>query len=497
MSFISLEFFAFAPIVISLYFVLGSRLRWLLLLISSYLFYVIGNGVYVIILIFSTITDYWISHHLVKVEHPTYRKLLVLLSLFLNLGVLFYFKYANFFISEVNTWANTLNLDISLPTLNIILPIGISFYTFQALSYTIDVYRHKIEPEPHLGIFATFIVFFPQLVAGPIERASNLLPQLHQVFDYNEDRIVSGLRLILWGVFKKIVIADHLAIYVNTVYATPEIFSGQMLIAATLFFTFQIYCDFSGYSDIAIGIARILGIHLMTNFRQPYFALSLRDFWRRWHISLSQWFRDYVYIPLGGNRVSLVRNLLNLMTVFVISGLWHGASWTFIIWGAIHGVFVVIETLLTPHNNNEDETTESHLQIMWRFTITMIVVIVAWVFFRAETVTDAVYILTHFHHIDWTTLNLIGDGFSSTDGINNILKFMNPLKWSFTRLQFVWSLLLIGILLVVDFLQMRYGMTTLFNRLPAFVRWSLYNVVLLIIVLFGSWGSQQFIYFQF
>jgi len=495
MSFISLEFFAFAPIVVSLYFALGHRLRWILLLVSSYLFYIIGNGGYVVILAFSTITDYWIARRLAQTEDETQRKLLVSLSIFLNLSVLFFFKYADFFVTEINTWANTMDMDVSLPTLNLILPIGISFYTFQALSYTVDVYRRKIEPENHLGIFATFIVFFPQLVAGPIERASNLLPQLHQIFTYDEDRIVSGLRLMLWGFFKKVVIADRLAIYVNTVYAEPEAFSGQMLIVATVFFAFQIYCDFSGYSDIAIGVARILGIRLMTNFRQPYFALSLRDFWRRWHISLSTWFRDYVYIPLGGNRVSLGRNLFNLMVVFVVSGLWHGASWAFIIWGAIHGGFVVIETLVS-HRTHSLNVPQILRRIVG-FVITMVVVVVAWVFFRADTLDDAIYILTHFHQIDWGTLNLIGEGFTLNDGVIDVLRLFNPFNWAYTRLEFVWALLMIALLLTVDFLHMRYGFTTLFNRLPTLIRWSSYNLVLVIIVFFGAWGNQQFIYFQF
>lgn len=496
MSFISFEFFVFSIVIFSLYFILRQPLRWILLLVGSYLFYIVGNGNYIFILIFSTITDYWIARQLVKTDHISRRKLLLSISLFLNLSVLFFFKYYNFFIGEVSTWANTLNIDFAPSTLSVILPIGISFYTFQALSYTIDVYRGDIQPEDNLGIISTFIVFFPQLVAGPIERASNLLPQISQEFSFDEDRIVSGLRLALWGFFKKVVIADRLSIYVNNVYGNPSDFSGQMLLVATLFFAFQIYCDFSGYSDIAIGVARILGIRLITNFRQPYFSQSIREFWRRWHISLSQWFRDYVYIPLGGNRVLFRRNLLNLLIVFVLSGLWHGASWTFVIWGAIHGGIIVLETLLS-RNKPSSEQQKSMIKSILKTTITFMIVMIAWVFFRADTLDDAVYILTHFHHIDWGTLNAIGSGFNKDDGVVDILRHFNPLNYSFARLQFILASGLIALLLAVDYIEMHYGMTAIFNRLPTLIRWGTYNLVILAIVFLGAWGNQQFIYFQF
>jgi len=496
MSFISIEFFVFSIVIFSLYFVLRQPLRWILLLTGSYLFYIVGNGNYVFILIFSTITDYWIARQLVKTNRERHRKLLLSTSLFLNLSVLFFFKYYNFFSGEIGNWANTLNIDFVPPTLNVILPIGISFYTFQALSYTVDVYRGKIQPETNLGIFATFIVFFPQLVAGPIERASNLLPQISQQFAFDEDRIVSGLRLALWGFFKKVVIADRLSIYVNNVYATPEDFSGQILLVATLFFAFQIYCDFSGYSDVAIGVARILGIRLITNFRQPYFSQSIREFWRRWHISLSQWFRDYVYIPLGGNRVSFRRNLLNSLIVFVLSGLWHGASWTFVIWGAIHGGIFVIETVLS-RNKPQSEQSSSLLKSIFGTTITFIIVVIAWVFFRADTLDDALYILTHFHHIDWDSLNRISLAFNRDDGVVDILRHVNMLNYSFQRLQFILAGALIALLLTVDYIEMHHGMTAVFNRLPTIIRWSAYNLAILAIVFLGAWGNQQFIYFQF
>jgi alginate O-acetyltransferase complex protein AlgI len=496
MSFISIEFFVFSIVIFSLYFILRQPLRWMLLLVGSYLFYIVGNGNYVFILIFSTITDYWIARQLIKTDHILRRKLLLSISLFLNLSVLFFFKYYNFFSGEVGNWVSTLNIDFAPPMLDVILPIGISFYTFQALSYTIDVYRGEIQPETNLGIFATFIVFFPQLVAGPIERASNLLPQISQQFTFDEDRIVSGLRLALWGFFKKVVIADRLSIYVNNVYASPEDFSGQMLLVATLFFAFQIYCDFSGYSDIAIGVARILGIRLITNFRQPYFSQSIREFWRRWHISLSQWFRDYVYIPLGGNRVSFRRNLLNLIIVFILSGLWHGASWTFVIWGTIHGGIIIVETLLS-RNKPQSEQPPSLLKSILKTTVTFIIVVIAWVFFRADTLDDALYILTHFHHIDWSTLNSISIAFNRDDGVVDILRHVNILNYSFQRLQFILSGTLIALLLTVDYIEMHYGMTAVFNRLPTLIRWSAYNLAILAIVFLGAWGNQQFIYFQF
>ncbi len=346
MTFTSPEFVIFFSAFVPLYFATAHRYRWVLLLLASYFFYAYGSGIYVVLILFSTLVDYTSARAMGVTTNPRRKKLLLAASLTVNLGTLFIFKYFNFFNQSFAALAEVLSVGYPIGALSVLLPVGISFYTFQSMAYTIDVYRGAIEPEKHLGIMATFVAFFPQLVAGPIERAQHMLPQFRRRVQFDTERTVAGLRLILWGAFKKIVIADRLAIYVNTVYNAPERHSGLPLLIATVFFAFQIYSDFSAYTDIAIGSAKILGFDLMENFRQPYFSKSAREFWARWHISLSTWFRDYLYIPLGGNRVPFPRYLLNLMIVFVVSGLWHGASWTFVIWGALHGIYIVVEATL-------------------------------------------------------------------------------------------------------------------------------------------------------
>jgi D-alanyl-lipoteichoic acid acyltransferase DltB (MBOAT superfamily) len=338
MLFTSLEFLIFFPIVVALYFGCPYRYRWLLLLAANYYFYAAWKLEYIFLLLASTLISYITAILMVKPENQAKRTGLLVIGLIANLGILFAFKYFNFVNDSLRIAFNQFNLIYNVPMFQALLPVGISFYTFQSLGYTIDVYRGKLEPERHLGRFALFVSFFPQLLAGPIERASNMLPQFYEKFDFDEARVSSGLRLILWGLFKKIVIADRLGLYVNAVYNSPSDWEGWPVFLATYFFAFQIYCDFSGYSDIAIGAARVMGFNLMENFRRPYFAQSPSEFWRRWHISLSSWFRDYLYIPLGGSRVSVPRWYLNLMIVFLVSGLWHGAAWTFVIWGGLHGL---------------------------------------------------------------------------------------------------------------------------------------------------------------
>ena len=347
MSFISAEFILFAVLIFSAYFLIAQRWRWLFLLLASYYFYAFWQPSYLLLIVFSTLVDYLVGLALGSTSATKVyrRRLLLACSLVANLGLLFIFKYANLLGQAVTDLSTALGIPIEFGALDLLLPVGISFYTFQSMAYTFDVYRGRLPAQRHFGIFATYVAFFPQLVAGPIERATNMLPQFQLKFGFDYDRVVSGLRLILWGVFKKVVIADRLAIYVNAVYGDVESYAGLRLIVATVFFAFQIYCDFSAYSDIAIGTARILGFRLMENFRRPYLAISLRDFWRRWHISLSTWFRDYVYIGLGGNRQGASRQVINLLIVFALSGLWHGANWTFLLWGIFHGAIVALETV--------------------------------------------------------------------------------------------------------------------------------------------------------
>ena len=350
MLFNSIDFIIFLPIVFFLYwFVVYKNLKYqnLLIVLASYFFYGSWDWKFLILIIFSTVVDYFIGLKLSKEEVLFKRKLLLGLSIVINLGFLGFFKYYNFFIDSFVSTFSFFGVGIEARSLNIILPVGISFYTFQTLSYTIDIYKRKIQPTKDFIMFAAFVSFFPQLVAGPIERAENLLSQFSRPKNFKFINIQFGFIRILWGLFKKVVIADRLAIIVNTTYNAPEDYGGLHFIVATVFFAFQIYCDFSGYSDIAIGTARMFNIKLMENFRTPYFSKSLGEFWRNWHISLSTWFRDYVYIPLGGNKVAKLRWYTNILIVFVVSGFWHGARWTFIIWGAIHGTILILESIFT------------------------------------------------------------------------------------------------------------------------------------------------------
>lgn len=485
MNFISIEFIVFFMSVSALFFTLPSRLRWILLLAASYFFYARWNASYLILIVFSTFVDYvaarGIKHH--QEGNESMRRLLLGTSISVNLGVLFIFKYFNFFADSIAASLSAFGVPVTPVELQVLLPVGISFYTFQSMSYTIDVFRGKLEPEHHFGIFATYVAFFPQLVAGPIERAGNMLPQFHRERQFDYDRLISGGRLILWGAFKKVAIADYIAIYVNSVYDSPELFDGPVLIMATVFFAFQIYCDFSGYSDIAIGTARILGFDLMENFRQPYFAQSMREFWRRWHISLSTWFRDYVYIPLGGSRVAFSRVLLNLMIVFVVSGLWHGANWTFVIWGFIHGGILVLETLFDRLSNRDTrKTARRPLSVLAGVAFTFSITCVAWVFFRANSLGDATYILTNLLTFQGGTTAFL------------------PYGWGWTDYSFLNAIFLIGVLLVMDFTLSRGTLDGYFEARPALVRYAFYSVLVGFVIagyLSSFSSSEAFIYFQF
>jgi len=347
MLFNSLAFLVFYPIVLILYFLIpGLRARNLLLLAASYFFYMFYRPEYALLMLASTLVDYYAAIGMERHDRPAYRRFFLGMSLFGNLGMLFFFKYFNFFNENLGSLAQLVGIPYAPAHLDLLLPVGISFYTFQTLSYTIDVYRRDMKAEHDFWQFALYVSFFPQLVAGPIERSTNLLPQFRDVKAFQVERAVSGLRIMLWGFFKKVVIADRLAVVVNTIYAEPEKWSGIYLIIGTLAFAFQIYCDFSGYSDIAIGGARIMGFSLMKNFDRPYHAKSVTEFWRRWHISLSTWFRDYLYFPLGGNRKGYARTSFNLFVIFLVSGLWHGARWTFVIWGALNGLAMVFERVV-------------------------------------------------------------------------------------------------------------------------------------------------------
>lgn len=480
MSFISIEYIILLAIFVPIFFNLPRQLRILFLLLISYIFYAFSRVEYIFLIVFSTGVDYFAAKQLEKTSPDaiTTRRLLLFASIFVNLGVLFIFKYFNFFNESLRIIFESAGVHYNPLLHSMTLPVGISFFTFQSMAYTIDVYRGDIKAEKNVTVFASYVAMFPQLVAGPIERARNILPQLREDRPFAYHRAVSGLQLILWGVFKKIVIADRLAVYVNGIYNDVETFSGLPLLVATLFFTFQIYCDFSGYSDIAIGSARILGFDLMENFRQPYFSSSIQEFWRRWHISLSTWFRDYLYIPLGGNRVSFGRKLVNLMIVFVVSGLWHGANWTFIIWGALHGFYIVIETVIT------GRWQSLNLRIPFlQWLLTFSLVGFAWIFFRANSLGDAWYIITNL--------------FNFTDGRSLLLRPLFNRVFD-PRIEFMLAITSIATLLVLEWAnqQTQIPQTTMKNPV---IRYTVYYgatlAILATIIMIPV--QSPFIYFQF
>jgi D-alanyl-lipoteichoic acid acyltransferase DltB (MBOAT superfamily) len=470
MIFNSITFAVFLPVVFTIYWSLANRklvYQNILLLVASYVFYGFWDARFLVLIFVSSLSDYLIGLQLAKAEKEEKRKRWLGLSLLINLGVLFSFKYFNFFLDSFSILVETFGFQANKSTLQIILPVGISFYTFQTLSYTIDIYKNKIKPTRNFIDFFTFVSFFPQLVAGPIERASHLLPQFQEKRYFTYENANAGLRLILWGLFKKVVVADRLAYSVSLVYDSPQDFSGFAVILATAFFAIQIYCDFSGYSDIAIGTARLFGFDLMTNFKTPYLSTSIRDFWQRWHISLSTWFRDYVYIPLGGNRVSTGRWWLNVMTTFTVSGLWHGANWTFVIWGGIHGLFYAIEKQF------EAIKLPKFLSGILVFTI----VCIAWIFFRADTLNDAIL--------------LIQNATNFTQVFDFQALFIN-------KNYGIYTIIAIGILIIFDILNQQNEINDWLIQQPKIIRWAIYYFLLFAIVFFGEFtNAPEFIYFRF
>ena len=397
MLFNSLHFLIFFIIVTSAYFAMPHRLRWVLLLGSSCYFYMSFIPMYIAILGFTIVVDYFAGLFIENARGPR-RKLLLLCSLAANIGVLSIFKYYGFIEQNFSFLLHGLGIAGTIPHLSILLPIGLSFHTFQAMSYTIEVYRGRQKAERHFGIYSLYVMFYPQLVAGPIERPQNLLHQFREQHSFSLENFKSGLLLMLFGLFKKVVIADRLAIAVDYSFGNYAGQSGLSMLIATVMYSFQIYCDFSGYSDMAIGAARIMGFRLMTNFNSPYFATSLSEFWKRWHISLSTWFKDYLYIPLGGSRAGNLRTCLNLLIVFTVSGLWHGANWTFVIWGALHGLGLVIEKQFSFLSAKQPAIRGSLPAKLTGWLLTFTTVTLAWIFFRAPTFSQAVYMIGRILH---------------------------------------------------------------------------------------------------
>lgn len=475
--FTTFQFLIFFLILFPLLFALPKKWRHPVLLIASYYFYMCTVPWYIVVILFITLIDYFAGIKIEAAESKRGKKFYLVLSILANFGLLFAFKYAGFFAFTLNG-----NLGLSLPVLHVLLPVGISFHTFQAVSYTVEVYRGRSPAEHNLLDYALYVAFFPQMVAGPIERPYNLLPQFHKDQSLTFDGFRAGMRAILWGLFKKMVVADTVAPFVSNVYTQPQRFSGLILLIATCFFAVQIYCDFSGYSDIAIGLARIMGFRLMVNFRQPYFARSIREFWRRWHISLSTWFRDYLYIPLGGSRVSTARYYANLMIVFLLSGIWHGANWTFAIWGALHGFYMVFGVVSAPLRDKLRSSlglgTTGFLPALLQMLTTFALVTLAWVFFRAANVQDGLYILSHL--LDWR-------GF----------QFMDLFALGLPRFEMVLACVFIGVVAVVEWLMAHEtpAVERLWSIRP--FRWACYYACIFGIIFFGVFEHVEFIYFQF
>ncbi len=490
-----MSFLIFFPIVVCMYFAIPTKFRWVWLLCASYYFYMCWNPVYASLIAISTVITFISGLFLEKFKKLTdankrklYSKWCVGLSFGSNLAILVFFKYSNFLIDNISAILANFNITFNM-TFDILLPVGISFYTFQALSYTMDVYRGDIYAEKNLFKYALFVSFFPQLVAGPIERSKNLLVQINKPQPFIYSNLKNGLQLMGWGLFQKIVIADRVAVIVNQIYNNHTQYSGSYLVLATVLFAVQIYCDFSGYSDIAIGAAQVMGFKLMDNFNQPYFATSIKEFWRRWHISLSTWFKDYLYIPLGGNRCSTARNYFNIFLTFLVSGLWHGASWTFIIWGALHGIYQIIGSITKPFKNRVTKAMHINQKSVWykllQCFITFGLVNIAWVFFRAQTAGQA------FEIFNKMLFSLDVQSITNKE----ILAQVFPLQ------QWVITSFAITALWVVDFLRRKIKIREIIQKQIIVVRWFIYFVAINILLLFGFYGmgysQSQFLYFQF
>lgn len=472
MLFNSFEFLFFFLLVTILYFVFKPKYRWTILLVASCYFYMSFIPVYILILFFLILLDFYAAKIIEDETQESRKKLWLKLSLIGNLGILAIFKYYNFLNDNLCVLLQITQIKNPIPYLNIILPIGLSFHTFQSMSYTVDVYRGRVKAERHLGIYALFVMFYPQLVAGPIERATSLLQQLKKNDNkLNYDDVVTGFSLMMWGLFKKVVVADSTAIYVDSIYNNAAINHGITNIIATWLFAFQIYCDFSGYSDIAIGAGRVMGYRMMTNFTIPYFSKSITEFWRRWHISLSSWLRDYLYIALGGNRISKVRTYMNLFATMLLGGLWHGASWNFVIWGALNGMYLSVEKLL---NFNFDRSKKNILVKSIYIFITFNLICLTWVFFRADTFNNAITILKNIFVING---------------------FFNPrIQDTSVMANIIFG---ISILLVFEYFVLRKRtFDYLHKNFPKYL--FVFNMALIIIiVLWGVSEGSQFIYFQF
>lgn len=480
MLFNSLQFAIFFPLAVFVYFSLPQKNRWVWLLLSSCYFYMAFVPAYILILFAIILIDYYAAI-LIELQTGYRRKLFLIFSLCANIAILASFKYWNFIAQNVQSLFALIGWPADVPQIEWLLPIGLSFHTFQSMGYTIEVYKGRQAAERHLGIYANYVLFFPQMVAGPIERPQALLHQFTEKHSISYGGLSSGLKLIGLGLFKKCVIADRLSGFVDQVYSSPSSFSPSLLLIATYFFAFQIYCDFSGYSEIAQGTARILGFRLMRNFEMPYLAGNIVSFWRRWHISLSSWFRDYLYVPLGGNRFGLQKQCFNLFVTFVLSGLWHGANWTFVIWGGINGAYLVSYVFLQRLLSHLRFPRIKRAGVVWGVLCSVFIfnlIALSWIFFRATTISDAFYIVAKL--------------FSPWDAM---FAWSDALQFSMT--DFTLSIIFIVSLLLFEAASSRERMVFWFRRCPEILRWGCYYLLVILLLVFGKFENQNFIYFQF
>ena len=512
MLFTSITFAFFLPVIFLIYWAVPARLRYIALLIADIVFYMYGGPVFILLLAAVALVTYFSGRFIEEEKHkpvsadvgadkesgaggsdthPAGGKKWLAASITVVLGLLAFFKYTGFLLDTLASVCNLVSIHFSPSTLKLALPVGISFYSFTAIGYVVDVYRGKIGAEKNFFKYMAFVAFFPTVMSGPINRAGDILPLINEPKDFDYDEAVTGLRQMLWGFFKKLIIADTLAGYADFIFDNARSFFGLTLITATVFYTFQIYCDFSGYSDIATGTAKLLGIRCMDNFKSPYYSRSDKEFWSRWHISLSSWFRDYVYIPLGGSRVSEARHYLNLMLTMLLSGLWHGADWSFVIWGGLHGIYQVIEDFCHRHLSKKENRGKKERDIVrsipWNIghgILTFGMVSFAWSFFRANNTSDALYIASHMPR-----------------GLGHIagswIMMLNNMQLDAYRL--TWVIALIVVLMAVDFVGLKHDIYSLFGKLPLVARWLVYTglTVFVIVLSLNGGQHQEFIYFQF
>jgi len=472
MLFNSFEFAIFLPVVVLMFFALPHKYRWLWLLVSSCVFYMAYIPWFILVILTTIIVDFFAGIFISQSQGAT-RKFGLIASLFVNVGILFFFKYFNFFYDNLIPVLSFVGINLMKPDWKVLLPVGLSFHTFQAMSYTIEVYRGNQQPERHFGIYALYVMFFPQMVAGPIERPQNMLHQFQEEKFFNEFNFISGLRLILWGFFKKLVIADRAAVVSDEVFANPDQYGSIGIIWASILFAFRIYCDFSGYTDIALGAARMMGFELMINFNRPYLSASVTEFWRRWHISLSTWFRDYVYIPLGGNKVRLSIVIRNLLITFIISGLWHGADWKFVVWGVLNGLYIAIEYLWKKFDFPD---TAKFIPFQIRRLKTFMLIAFSWIFFAAPDIAHA--------------LIAAGQLLSFENSQRDLVQIM-------LHKDSVMAMFFISILLGFEVLIEKKILPRLFFQQSVCVRWGLYLLAIWVTILFGQFSDRQFIYFVF